>query len=111
MLAYAFWHTGSGEAAYEEALAAFHAALADGGPPGFHSSFAYALDGAGWLPAPLYEDWDLVDDWADLGPLNEAAVDAPRRGAHAVVALAARTGAGGVYLLRSGEPEAAGPAL
>jgi hypothetical protein len=111
MLAYVFWHTGPGDPAYEEALSAFHTALADGGPPGFHSSFAYAVDGADWLPAPLYEDWYLVDGWADLGPLNDAAVDARRRGAHDAVALAARRGAGGVYLLRSGEPEAAGPAL
>jgi hypothetical protein len=116
VLAYVFWHTPGPDGdigTYERALGAFHRALAAAAPPGFHRSAAHALDGANWLPGRGYEDWYAVDDWAALGTLNDAALDARRRGPHDSVAAAARGGAGGVYRLRAGDPSigAGGPAL
>ena len=100
-LAYVFWH-GPGDAAargdYEELLAAFHARLRDAPPPGFRESVAFA-PGHGYD----YEDWYLVDGWADLGVLNADAVDDVRGPEHDRVARLAAKGAGGVYALRSGD--------
>ncbi|HEY2638130.1 MAG TPA: hypothetical protein VGI54_12110, partial [Solirubrobacteraceae bacterium] len=100
MLAYVFWHRPTGEAAtYEDALRAFHAALAADPPPGFHRSLAVRLDAAPWLAGTgtAYEDWYLVADWAALGTLNEAAVSGARRSPHDAVAGRAGHGAGAVY--------------
>jgi hypothetical protein len=115
-LAYVFWHSGPRQgdgAGYEAALTAFHEALAESAPPGFAGSAAYAVDGAAWQQPPLYEDWYLLTDWAALGVLNEAAVDARRRGVHDAVAGAVRGGEGSIYALRAGTAEATlrGPAL
>jgi hypothetical protein len=115
-LAYVFWHTAPRDGdipGYEQALAAFHHALGDAAPSGFVGSAGYAVDGAAWQRPPLYEDWYLLTDWAALGVLNEAAVDARRRGAHDAVAASARGGAGGIYLLCAGDPDPppGGPAI
>jgi hypothetical protein len=106
MLAYVFWHkpAASGDIeAYESALTAFQRSLADVRPRGFVGCAAHALDGAPWLGGgPVYEDWYLLDSWQALGVLNEAAVDARRRGTHDAVAGAASHGSGGVFELRTG---------
>src|SRR4051794_21768971 len=110
MLAYVFWHRGAG-AAYRPALTAFHAALAAAPPAGFARSYAFRLDVAPWLAGDgdAYEDWYLVDDWAALGTLNDAAVSASRRAPHDAVARLAAAGAGGVYRCIAGEASPAGP--
>lgn len=100
MLAYVFWHRGTGAAdAYEAALAEFHRVLAAEPPPGFLRSAAFALDDAPWLPGsgPAYEDWYVVEDWAALGVLNAGAVSGPRAAPHDEVAGRAGKGAGGIY--------------
>jgi hypothetical protein len=111
LLAYLFWHSHRPDgdpAGYEQALAEFHGELAAAAPAGFHGSTAFAVEGATWMREPLYEDWYMVDDWAAVGTLNEAAVDARRRASHDAVAASARAGAGGVYMMRAGaEPLAA----
>jgi hypothetical protein len=92
LLAYVFWHApadGVAREDYEERLRAFHATLAA-------PSAAFRLDDGG------YEDWYLVDDWAALGALNEAAVAAARRAEHDAAAALSGQGAGGVYALVRG---------
>ena len=102
MLAYLFWHSPAGAASaaeYEALLAAFHARLRADPPRGFRGSVAFAVSNG---YSYSYEDWYLVDDWAALGVLNAAAVDAAHRGDHDPVARQAGNGAGGVYELRAG---------
>jgi hypothetical protein len=101
MLAYLFWHWPSPAvepARYADALVAFHRSLAAAAPPGFRGSRAYELAGAPWLPAArAYEDWYLLDDFAALGALNDAAVSGARQGTHDAAARLAAGGHGGVY--------------
>lgn len=101
MLAYVFWHwpsPGVEHDRYAERLVAFHRALRGGPPPGFRGSRVLAIDGAPWAPgSPAYEDWYLLDDFAALGALNEAAITAARQAPHDAVARLAGGGAGGVY--------------
>jgi hypothetical protein len=108
VLAYVFWHApapGADGAAYEEALRGFHEVLRDEPPNGFVRSAALRVSGAPWLPGRAgYEDWYLVEDFADLGELNEAAVTGRRRRPHDGVALRSGHGAGGVYALWAGSP-------
>jgi hypothetical protein len=108
VLAYVFWHRPADAAgAYEEQLAAFHAALAAHPPAGFGGSAALRVQDAPWLPGhgQAYEDWYGVEDWTALGRLNEAAVSGPRLEPHDAVAVRAGAGAGAVYGLVSGPPE------
>jgi hypothetical protein len=110
VLAYVFWHRPAHDAdAYEERLAAFHAALAANPPAGFRGSAALHVREAPWLPGdgPAYEDWYGVEDWSALGRLNEAAVSGARAEPHDAVAQRAGAGAGAVYGLVSGPPEPA----
>ena len=110
MLAYVFWHRpGDDAGAYEERLAAFHAALAAHPPAGFRGSTALRVQEAPWLPGDglAYEDWYGVEDWAALGLLNEAAVRGARAKPHDAVATRAGAGAGAVYGLLDGPPELA----
>jgi hypothetical protein len=103
VLAYLFWHSPSPSAdvsEYEHRLAAFHDRLRADPPDGFTESVAFRVD-VPWIGAG-YEDWYLVSDWAALGVLNAAAVDAGHRPDHDAVAGDAAKGAGGVYALRTG---------
>ncbi len=112
MLAYVFWHRPAAEtdsALYERALAEFHRALAAAPPPGFQRSWAFQLAEVPWLGGPGYEDWYLVDDFAALGELNEAAVSASRKAPHDAVARLAADGTAGVYRLVAGEPNPGAP--
>jgi hypothetical protein len=111
MLAYVFWHWRRPDvpaADYERLQRSFHAALAQSPPPGFVGSHSAAITGAPWAAAggAAYEDWYLVDGSADLDPLNDAAISAPRRGPHDAAAAVAAGGAAGLYRLRAGEPPA-----
>ena len=105
-LAYVFWHwpaPGVDAGDYEERMRTFHAAL---GLPG---SRTFRLDRAPWdgAPAGPYEDWYPVDGWEGLGALNERAVSGRRRAPHAADAVRVADGAGGVYRLVHGVPDAA----
>ena len=114
MLAYLFWHEpgpGVDPDRYVELLRAFHAALHRAPPPSFVRSWSVRLERSPWDggPAQPFEDWYLVDDWAALGTLNEAAVRAPRGEPHDAIAALATNGRGGLYALQHGTLD--GPAL
>ena len=115
MLAYVFWHEPRPEVDVEHyvgRLQAFHRALAAAPPPSFLRSWSVRLDAAPWDSGPArapFEDWYLVEDWAALGTLNEAAVRAPREAAHDSIAALATNGAGGLYLLQHGTLDGPAP--
>jgi hypothetical protein len=100
VLAYVFWHVpaaGPAAGAYEDRLAAFHAALRAAPSPGLGPTATFGLNGIPWLGgAPGYEDWYLVDGFGALGDLNEAAVAGSRRAPHDAAAAAAAAGTAGV---------------
>jgi hypothetical protein len=58
-----------------------------------------------------YEDWYLLEDFAALGVLNEAAVAHGHRSAHDDLAKRFGTGAGGLYRVLEGHPDLAGTPL
>lgn len=102
MLAYIFWHIpveGTDPEDYEGKLKTFHDTLSETPPDGFRASTIFRHYALPWAPSSLfvYEDWYLVDDFAALGALNEAAAEGPRRPAHADAAAQSGWGAGGVY--------------
>ena len=101
MLAYVFWHRPRDDVdrdRYEDALRRFHDSLEN--PSG-----AFRLDRLPFGDADGYEDWYLVEDWAALGELNAAAVDASHGGYHDAAAELVAEGWGGVYALVRGEAE------
>src|SRR4051812_49974450 len=108
MLAYLFWPEPRPEVDVERSvgpLQAFPRALAAAPPPSFTRSWSVRLDVAPWDSGPArqpFEDWYLVEEWAALGTLNEAAVRAPREEAHDSIAALATNGASGLYLLKHG---------
>ena len=109
MLAYVFWHWKADSIPAEpyEALARdFHMALRAAPPPGFRGSFAFAIEGAAWIPdgRAAYEDWYLLDSSAALDSLDRAAVAPPRQDPHDAIARAVADGAGGLYRLYAGAP-------
>lgn len=100
MLAYVFWHrprTDCSAAEYEDSLRSFHARLTV--PSGSFRIAALPFGDGG----PGYEDWYLVESWADLGELNVAAVSGERRPPHDAAARLAADGWAGIYLLLRGE--------
>jgi hypothetical protein len=125
VLAYLFWHRPSEStdaAAYEQAQVAFHRSLHRSPPVGLCGSSAFRVTGTPWLAAAnagtpvgagdrAYEDWYLVEDYAALGVLNEAAVGRGHRTAHDAAARMFGAGAGGLYALVEGDrPEQGRPA-
>lgn len=103
MLAYLFWHRPEPEVArddYERRLSAFHAVLAGRG----YTTAAFRPERLPFAEHDGYEDWYLIDDWAALGVLNEAAVDVRSRPTHDVVAGLSGHGWGAVYGLVGGDP-------
>jgi hypothetical protein len=107
VLAYVFWHRPSDPSAagaYEDALVAFHRSLAHSLPVGTKASASFRVTELPWLEgAGGYEDWFLVEDFAALGVLNEAAVGRGHRSSHDEAAHRFGTGAGGLYGLIEGE--------
>ena len=101
MLAYVFWHwptPGVDVGRYVEALLEFHRALAAAPSPGLRGSRVLTVERAPWTPVEhAFEDWYLVDDFAALGALNEAAVSGKRREPHDGAARLAAGGVAGVY--------------
>jgi hypothetical protein len=113
LLAYLSWHLpapGVEPAAYESALEGFHRSLAHRPPSGFHGSAAFRAAELPWLKdagsgrGATYEDWYLIDDWAALGVLEEAAVAHGHVSLHDRVASLARASTSAVYRLLEGHP-------
>jgi hypothetical protein len=116
VLAYLSWHrpaVGVDQTAYERALVQFHHSLAHKPPSGFRGSATFRAAELPWLPpepdpAPGggagYEDWYLLDDWAAVGVLEEAAVSRGHFSAHDKIASLAGRTAGAVYRLVEGHP-------
>jgi hypothetical protein len=123
VLAYLFWHRpleSSDPTAYEESVLTFHRSLARSRPVGLCGSAAFRVAELPWRIAPeraaqpaagsaaAYEDWYLVEDFAALGVLNEAAVGRGHRSAHDDAARRLGAGAGGLYALIEGDRSEAG---
>ena len=115
MLAYLSWHrpaAGVRQATYEQALERFHRSLAHRPPSGFRGSTALRLGELPWLAglegadhdAPGYEDWYLLEDWAAVGVLEEAAVSRGHETAHHEIAARAGAATGSIYRLIEGSP-------
>jgi hypothetical protein len=105
VLAFVFWHAPAAGVLpddYEDAVGAFHAALAEDPPAGFRRSLTFRIGDAPWQAGGGYEDWYLVDGSHALDPLDEAAVSSAAGARHDVVAALAGQGAGGLYRLRAG---------
>ena len=109
MLAYIFWHQpgeGIERDAYEHAAERFHRSLTQTPPAGMRGSAVYRVSELPWLEGQTgYEDWYLLDDFAAVGVLNEAAVAHGHRSAHDEVANRFGAGAGGMYGLLEGHAD------
>ena len=108
MLAYVFWHRpaeGVAADAYTPLLDRFHRSLAARPPVGFRGSTTFSVTAPNWLgDEPAYEDWYLVEDFAALGILNEAAIGRGHISAHDAAARAAGPGTSSIYRLLEGTP-------
>jgi len=116
VLAYLSWHRPApavDPAAYERALAQFHRSLAHRPPSGFRGSATFRAVELPWLKSSEerspdgstgYEDWYLLDDWAAVGVLEEAAVSRGHVSAHDKVASLAGVATGAIYRLVEGHP-------
>jgi hypothetical protein len=106
VLGYVFWHWKRPEVTaidYEARQRGFHAALRAAPSPGFIDSFSVGLSNAPWTAdTDAYEDWYLVQDFASLGVLNDAAISASRAQPHDAAAAVAAGGTAGVYGLKFG---------
>jgi hypothetical protein len=118
MLAYVFWHrprdVGAIEA-YEQAQLTFHRSLAHTRPVGMCSSAVFRLAEVPWLDGAKdgssigiggYEDWYLLEDFAALGVLNEAAVGHGHRTSHDDVARRYGDGTASLFGLIEGDHRA-----
>jgi hypothetical protein len=123
MLAYLSWHrpaAGVRQADYEHALERFHRSLSHQPPSGFRGSVALRLGELPWLAAAPegdpsgpagYEDWYLIDDWAALGVLEQAAVGRGHATSHEAIAARAAQSTASVYRLLEGSAGPGGTAL
>ena len=106
MLAYVFWHRPAAwvaPEAYAVLLERFHRSLAANPPAGFVHSGCFELAAPNWLgEEPAFEDWYVIEDFAALGVLNEAAVGRGHLSAHDAAARAAGEGTGAIYRLIEG---------
>lgn len=106
MISYVFWHRareGVTTQAYERAAERFHRSLRHAPPAGFRRSALVRIGSAPWLDGEgWYEDWHLLDDFASLGVLNEAAVSTGHLSAHEQVASRCGEGLGALYRLIEG---------
>jgi len=107
VLAYVFWHRpapGVAQEGYEQALARFQRSMTANPPGGFVCCACLRVDSLPWLAGegPGYEDWYVLEDFAALGVLNEAAVGRGHVSAHDAAARHAGPGTGSVYRLLEG---------
>ncbi len=130
MLAYLFWHrpaAGVERERYEQELERFHRSLAHRPPGGLRGSASFRVPQLPWLPASEadasapssagadedaagagYEDWYVVEDWAAVSVLEEAAVSRGHVTAHDAIAARAGAGSGAVYRLLEGSARPSG---
>ncbi len=89
---------------YEQAQLDFHRSLHHRRPVGLLGSALFSAAELPWLGdgSPGYEDWYLVEDFAALGVLNEAAVGRGHRSSHERAAQHVASGAAGLYGLHEG---------
>lgn len=118
MLAYVSWHRPAPDVdhdAYEQALERFHRSLAHRPPSGYRGSTAFRAGELPWLGEPggggAYEDWYLLDGWATLGVIEEAAVSRGHATAHHAIAHLAGAATSSVYRLGEGHERLAHTAL
>jgi hypothetical protein len=110
VLAYVFWHRAAvavaGDA-YEDACRRFHHGLAANRPGGLTGTACLRAERLPWLGdgGPGLEDWYLVEDFAALGVLNEAAVGRGHASAHERAAGLMGEGTGSIYRLLDGAGE------
>jgi hypothetical protein len=108
VLAYVFWHRpadGVAPGDYEDALRRFQRSLTARPPGGFIVSATLRVPGCAWLAgADAYEDWYVVEDFAALGVLNEAAIGRGHRSAHDDAARQAGPGTAAIFRLLEGSP-------
>ena len=101
MTAYVFWHrpfAGNDPQPYEDALVAFHEALAERTGNGFQGSATYRISETPWLDGVAgYEDWNFVESSAALDPLNARAVAPDMWDVHAGISSQTDVGHGGIY--------------
>jgi len=106
MLAYVFWHhpaPGVAPETYAAVIARFHRSLAARPPAGFVRSTSFHAPAPNWLgDTAALEDWYVVEDFAALGVLNEAAVGRGHLSAHDAAARHAGPGTGSIYRLLEG---------
>ncbi len=106
MLAYVFWHRpaeGTTVGSYERDQGRLQRSLAARPPEGFRGSACFRAPALRWLSGrDGYEDWYLVEDWAALGVLREAAVAVGHHSAHDAAARHLGAAAAGVYRLSEG---------
>jgi hypothetical protein len=118
VLAYVTWHGPDADAdtdSYVSALEHFHSSLAHVPPSGFLGSCSFRIAGLPWrgeggdAGRDAYEDWYLIDSWAALGVLEEAAVSHGHVSRHEAIAAHAASTIGAVYRRVEGQarPEAA----
>jgi hypothetical protein len=110
VLAYVFWHRAAlavGGEAYEDACRRFHHGFATRRPGGLSGTACLRAEQLPWLGdgGPGLEDWYLVEDFAALGVLNEAAVGRGHVSAHDGAARLMGEGTGSIYRLLDGVPE------
>ncbi len=119
MLAYLTWHRPAERVdapVYERALERFHRSLAHRPPSGFRGSASFRLPIVPWLTTgspdgaegPGYEDWYLIEDWAAVGVLEEAAVAAGHTSAHEGIAALAGGETAAIYRLVEGAAQLRG---
>jgi hypothetical protein len=113
VLAYISWHRptpGVERVTYERALERFHRSLEHRPPSGWRGSVSFRAAGLSWLGTDAqdgYEDWYLLDGWAAVGVLEEAAVSRGHISAHDSIAAIAGTATSAVYRLIEGHPDPA----
>jgi hypothetical protein len=121
VLAYLSWHRPAPTVErepYERALEQFHRSLKHQPPSGFRGSASYRAVTLPWLSggsasppttgsyaAGGYEDWYLLEDWAAVGVLEEAAVAHGHVSAHDRVASLSGVSTGAVYRFLEGHAQ------
>jgi hypothetical protein len=108
VLAFLAWHRPAPDVArehYESALERFHRSLAHRPPAGFRGSASVRVEQVPWLDGAVYEDWYVVDDWAALGVLEDAAVSRGHVSAHNAAASLTGMETAAVYRLLEGSSD------
>lgn len=106
--AYVFWHwprPGISTKAYEAKMVAFQQTLSSSKLHGLVETLSFRVGSLPWGPQQgrFYEDWYVVENFAILGALNDAAVAGETRVPHDSIAKDYLKGAGGIFKMISGD--------